>query len=212
MMLPFFTSIACRFGYLDNKEAHLQRIKEVNRHFKWIDFWTRFRRMDLEAQEKFKQMPLAKLKIYFGEKDFAIDFEAYQPVQIRNVVLAEISESFTYNKKVSDRAFFDYLRSQNPYADEVIMVQNGLLTDSTYCNLAFYSADKNRWETPTRPLLAGTQRARLLNNATLHLADIRPGDLLKYQQIAFINAMRPLGVAQAVNDIKWSGAGLILGG
>ena len=64
---------------------------------------------------------------------------------------------------------------------------NGLITDSSTANLLYYNG--NQWLTPTFPLLKGTQRAKLLEQEKIQVADIRPSDLHNFKKVRLINAM-----------------------
>ena len=49
--------------------------------------------------------------------------------------------------------------------DDILIVKNGLLTDTSIANIALY--DGNDWYTPLHPLLKGTKRAELLDKGVL---------------------------------------------
>ena len=49
--------------------------------------------------------------------------------------------------------------------DEVVIVKNGFISDTTISNLAFF--DGSEWHTPNTPLLKGTKRAELLDSGFL---------------------------------------------
>ena len=75
-------------------------------------------------------------------------------------------------------------------ADEIVIVnEEGLLTDSSYTNIAL--RQENRWYTPRVPLLAGVQRAHLIAEGVLTPRDIPLVTLSAYDRIALINAMMP---------------------
>ena len=71
--------------------------------------------------------------------------------------------------------------------DDIIIVRKGLLTDTSYANIAFW--DGHRWITPAEPLLAGTCRARLLDEGWLVEGAIRSKDLPGFSRIRIFNAM-----------------------
>ncbi|WP_309546477.1 aminotransferase class IV [Hoylesella marshii] len=75
--------------------------------------------------------------------------------------------------------------------DDVLIVRNGLLTDTSYTNIALY--DGYQWFTPATPLLEGTMRASLLDSGMLIEKDILLSDLPHYQYIALFNAMIDMG-------------------
>lgn len=76
-------------------------------------------------------------------------------------------------------------------ADEVVIVGNGLLTDTSYSNIALF--DGQRWVTPRQPLLRGTMRQSLLDTGQLVERDIRDDEWGRYEKVSLINAMMPLG-------------------
>ena len=70
------------------------------------------------------------------------------------------ADDFDYSHKFADRSRFDLL-SKNIEADDILIVKNGFLTDTTYANIVFKDKTEH-WFTPSTPLLAGTKRAQLL--------------------------------------------------
>ena len=55
--------------------------------------------------------------------------------------------------------------------DDILIVKNGLLTDTSIANIALY--DGNDWYTPLHPLLKGTKRAELLDKGVLKEKEIK---------------------------------------
>ena len=72
--------------------------------------------------------------------------------------------------------------------DDVIIVRNGLITDSSYANLIFF--DGREWITPKVPLLEGTCRARLLASGKIKTGNIGIKELSAFKGFKLINAMR----------------------
>ncbi|WP_333578016.1 aminotransferase class IV, partial [Leyella stercorea] len=70
-------------------------------------------------------------------------------------------------------------------------VKNGLLTDTSFTNVAVF--DGERWLTPKYPLLLGTKRASLLERQVIKEADISVETLMNAQKVSLINAMIDLG-------------------
>ena len=71
--------------------------------------------------------------------------------------------------------------------EEIIIVKDGLVTDSSYSNLVFRQG--NVWYTPSTYLLNGVKRQRLLQQEFIFEREIRPEDLDKYSKVSLINAM-----------------------
>jgi 4-amino-4-deoxychorismate lyase len=66
-------------------------------------------------------------------------------------------------------------------------VKSGFITDSYSANTVFF--DGAKWWTPNTPLLAGTQRSRLLGEEKIFECTISPEDISKYTLVGLINAM-----------------------
>ena len=92
-----------------------------------------------------------------------------------------------YELKYENRDALNHLVEQKGDADDIIIIQEGLITDTSIANLCFY--DGRKWLTPSKPLLYGTTRQRLLDNKEIHTADILYTDIHKFSKIALMNAM-----------------------
>lgn len=75
-------------------------------------------------------------------------------------------------------------------ADDVLIVKNGCITDTTFSNVALF--DGTQWCTPDTYLLNGTCRQRLIQDGLLVEKRIGPKDLSDYKYIRPINAMLDL--------------------
>ncbi len=107
-------------------------------------------------------------------------------------------ESFKlfYSDKWENRKKINELFAQKGNCDDVLIIKNGWVTDSSYANILFF--DREQWWTPSTPLLAGTQRAKLLEEKRIFERPIRPSDLKKYQSFKLVNAMIPFDLAKII--------------
>ena len=96
-------------------------------------------------------------------------------------------DTIVYDKKYLNRNRLNELYEQRGVCDDVLIVKNGYLSDTTIANIALY--DGKRWVTPTTPLLEGTTRKRLLENGTIIAREIHKEDIKSFQKIALMNAM-----------------------
>lgn len=135
-----------------------------------------------------------KCRVTYGPTIENVEFEEYHVRPVHRLMLVE-ADGLDYRYKYANRQPINDLVAQRGSADDVLMVRNGLLTDTSYANIALF--DGRRWYTPAQPLLEGTQRARLLREGVLHPIDIRPAELQNYTSVRLINAM--LGWEQAIN-------------
>ena len=106
-----------------------------------------------------------------------------------------------YHLKYADRSIFDALLQKRGSADEILIVKNGLITDTSYTNVVLF--DGNQYVTPKSPLLKGTQRAYLLKTGKIIEKEIAVEQLSIYQSVFLINAMMDFSSCPvvAVNSI-----------
>lgn len=93
-----------------------------------------------------------------------------------------------YAHKYQDRSRLEELMAQKEDCDEILIVKNGFITDTSISNVILY--DGKNWYTPDTPLLAGTTRQRLLAENKILPGTIRPRDLGSFLGLKMINAMR----------------------
>ncbi len=168
---------------IKNFKYHLKRVENTFKFFKW-----KFNQKEWEKlKEKFtfKQKPLRVRVTYnqFGIKEIELfdikkrEFKKFKTIDI----------NFNYSFKYKNRKNFENLYQKYPNFDEFILVKNGLITDTTISNLAFFTGKE--WLSPKNPLLKGTVREKLLNEKKIKLTDIHKADLKYFKKIAMINAI-----------------------
>ncbi len=129
-----------------------------------------------------------KCRIIYGKKIGRIDFQPYTARPIQALKLVE-SNSINYALKYADRPAIDALFAQKGCADDILIIKNGLVTDTSYCNVLF---EKNgKWATPDTPLLPGTMRASLLAKGIIIEERIKAADIHRFSRLKLINAMLP---------------------
>ena len=81
---------------------------------------------------------------------------------------------------------FDLYNSKQE-ADDILIVKNGWVTDSSYANLIFKLGDK--WITPASYLLNGTMRQQLIERGEIQCEPISLVDIGKFANVKLINSM-----------------------
>jgi len=130
---------------------------------------------------------IVRCKVVYGPAIVSIDFKPYEKKPIRTLRLVHCCE-IDYHVKFTDRSHLELLFAQRGISDEIIIVKDGWITDTSMSNLIFF--DGEDWITPTAPLLRGTNRERLLSEGKLIERSLRPEDLGNYLGCKLINAMR----------------------
>ena len=77
--------------------------------------------------------------------------------------------------------------AQKENCDDILVVKNGLVTDTSFTNVVFES-DKGLF-TPSTYLLPGTKRQTLLKERVIKEKVIRIEDIEDYRKLYLINAM-----------------------
>lgn len=124
--------------------------------------------------------------IYEDSGILSVDFFSYKKRVIKSFKLI-IDDNIDYSKKYLHREELDKLFAKKNKADEIIIVKDGLVSDTSIANIAILY--ENRWITPKKPLLNGTTRERYLDERKIFEADISIDMLKKASKIALLNAM-----------------------
>lgn len=108
-------------------------------------------------------------------------YRTFQPV---------VCDDIDYDLKYAQREKLNQLLLQKGDCDEIIIIKQGLVTDCSIGNLIFKQG--NQWVTPDTPLLAGTQRQKLLQENKIQTRRIYAEDLATFSEIRLINALNGL--------------------
>ncbi len=131
-----------------------------------------------------------KCRIVYDSDVLLVEFTPYIRREIRTLKLVETElESSAF--KLEDRTGYNAAFASRGDCDDVLLVKNGLLTDSSYSNIALF--DGENWLTPRIPLIYGVNRTELLETGKLVEKDIPVADLKKFQKISLFNAMIEFG-------------------
>lgn len=186
-MCRFIETIRVVDGVPCNLPYHIARVERTCRHF-----WNGGPTIPFEEIVRNVTFPsgVSKLRFVYDENGVHdVSCERYVPRKIENLQLV-YNDDIDYSFKISDRSALNLLK-QRSKADEIIIVRQGMITDTSYTNIVFF--DGNQWFTPSTPLLPGTMRASLLDRHTIRERDIRVDDLPLFRSLALVNAMMPLG-------------------
>ena len=130
---------------------------------------------------------LLKCKIVYND-DEILDV-TFTPNTKKKILTLKIvfDDDIEYKYKYENREQINHLYSKKDIADEIIIVKNNLITDTTIANIAIYFEDS--WFTPKTPLLYGTTRQRYLDMNRVKQKDINLEMFKKAKKIALLNAM-----------------------
>lgn len=130
---------------------------------------------------------LFRCKVIYNEEGINdVQYYKYKKKEIKSFKIV-VDDKIEYSKKYLDRSSIDNLYNKKENADEIIIIKNGFVTDTSIANIAIY--DGSNWITPKKPLLYGTTRARLLEEKMVFEKDINLTMLKEAKKIALMNAM-----------------------
>lgn len=123
--------------------------------------------------------------VYDLEGKISMELLSYQYRDISSFKVV-VSNEISYPLKSVDRVAFETLKSKVS-ADEILIVKNGLLTDTSFSNLVFKKGMD--WFTPTTFLLDGVQRQSLLLQNKIKEIEIGLHNIQDFSHFKLINAM-----------------------
>lgn len=181
-MCLFIESIKYKDGQLFNLNYHQARINRT-----LGEFYPNCS-IDLSSINipKYFGEEIYKLRIIYSEIIEKYEFLPYKIKQINSLKIVQ-SDDLIYDYKYFDRTALSLLLQKRNECDEIIICQNGLITDSSYSNLVFENDGK--LYTPQSPLLKGTKREKLIDEGKLIPKDIEITSILQFRKIHLINSM-----------------------
>jgi len=126
-----------------------------------------------------------------------VEYIEYKKRGIKKLKLI-YDNDISYSFKSTDRGALNRLYDKRQDGDDILIVKDNLLTDTSIANIAFYDGV---WKTPKTPLLKGTTRQRYLDEGKLLEEDIHVGDIKNYSKVALLNAMVDFDIISD-NNIK----------
>lgn len=142
---------------------------------------------------------VVKCRIVYGPSGIGkAEYLPYMPPRIASLLAVEDDE-IEYGYKYCDRTRLTTLHARAAEAgcSDALIVRRGLVTDTTFCNVAFRVSGPlpEVWHTPSEPLLRGTMRERLIRQGTVVPCEIPAAAIHNgtYDRIALFNAMNDFG-------------------
>lgn len=196
-MYLLFESIRFEDGEFYNMDLHQAR---VNRTFSKL--FSGYDPVNLESivREIKPVKGVYKCRISYNHESNVINLLPYSknpPSSLKIVT----HNSIKYDFKYEDRTELDRLYKLRSRKDDILIVKNQLITDTSYGNICL--AKNGKWFTPSQPLLRGTQREYVIREKLVLEKNIFMDDLFSFEQYMVINAMLPFDTkrAEPINQI-----------
>ena len=185
--MEFVETICVEKGCAANLSYHNARMNRTRRDF-YGDSVLKLKLEDWVCAEGYEAC--TRCRVVYGRDIIKVEYFPYLMRNVNSLRLVTCDDA-DYAYKYADRSLLNRLFEQRGDADDVLVVREGLLTDTSIANIALY--DGEQWYTPAVPLLKGTRRQSLLDEGTLTERVIRAEDVHQYQRIRLFNAMIPFG-------------------
>ncbi|MDD4778625.1 MAG: aminotransferase class IV [Fermentimonas sp.] len=178
----FLETICMLNGKVQNLDVHIRRMQRTAEYF-------RFDPPELPDLEELLTPGMDNIKVkcsiqYHNEIN-SISFERYFPKVINSLKLVNASPDYAF--KFSDRRELNDLLNLREECEEVLIVRNGYITDTTFSNVVLQKGEE--FHTPHNPILNGTKRQKLLQEGKISEKIIKKESLKEYSRIYLINAM-----------------------
>ncbi len=183
-MSLLFESIRIENGKFENLVYHEQRMKRSLKALFGVD-----EPFDLEADLLHVPVPdesIYKCRLIYDDERRQLELEEYRPRIVKSLKIVE-HDKINYEFKYTDRKTLNHLFSLREQCDDVLIVKRGLVTDTSYANVAFRKGKE--WFTPWQPLLKGTMRQQLLEYDKIHEEEITLRDIQDFEAVKIFNAM-----------------------
>lgn len=132
---------------------------------------------------------VVKCSIRYSDKVESVNYLPYSPRPIRRLKLVEYDD-INYSRKYADRRALEALREKRGECDDVLIVKNGFVTDTSYSNIVFF--DGSDYFTPNTYLLNGCKRRELLESGRIKQRRITAAGTQDFLCAYMINAMLDL--------------------
>lgn len=181
---PLIESIRCHDGVFPLLYWHQQRLNYTFNAL-WPDAVVPSLHHHLH-QFPIPDKGLFKCRVLYGK---TLGPPTYEPYVLRPPSKLQIVEkpNINYSLKWAARDQLSELLQQAGTCEDVLIVRNGQITDTTYCNIAFLRM--GTWYTPASPLLAGVRRASLIDQGLIRVECINLSQLATYSHFKVFNAM-----------------------
>ena len=182
-MFRFIESIKIEDKKIFLLDYHQKRVNETFAQFgkeNPIDLLKIFKNLEHDEDGLFK------LRIVYDlDRKFSTQFIPYAISEIYDFQLV-VNNTIDYSFKYENRGEIDLMK-QKAKAEEIIIIKNNRITDSSFSNLLFLKS--KTWYTPTSFLLNGVQRQNLLKTKKIKEAEITVQNLNEFSHFQLLNSM-----------------------
>lgn len=194
----FIETIKVKDGIFYNLPLHIARLSRTA-----IQFFGSAPLLELSENmiPEALRVGLVKCRVTYGSQIVSIEFEPYCFRKISSLTLVE-DNAIDYAYKSVDRRLLNELYSRRVSGDDVLIVRNGLITDTSYANVVLRNEDG--FYTPKSYLLGGIKRQYLIEKGVVREVEVNLDNLKSFSKLYLINAMIDLEdeISISISDLK----------
>ena len=144
---------------------------------------------------------LFRCRFLYSDSGFEVSYIPYTKRSITSLQLLE-AHDLKYDLKYANRDALNTLFEQREISDDILIVEDGYIKDTSIANIAFFDGEK--WLTPKEPLLKGTTRKRLLKEKKIFSHPIKVDEISRFKGFALMNAMIGFDIINngIIHDLK----------
>jgi len=140
----------------------------------------------ISLSDRLSEKQAYKCRILYNSKIRNIGIQPYTPKSVSSLKVIT-DNTIEYSYKFADRSNLDKLLAKKGRCNEILIIKNGVITDTSYSNVVLFDG-KDRI-TPKEPLLHGTMRDYLIRQGIIKEDTIKIKNLGDFSMIMLINSM-----------------------
>jgi len=176
----FLETIRAIDGRIYNLDYHQKRYESVMKSLGANDF------KDLKEYILPPHVGTIRCRVVYDKDTLHVEYYEYKKRDISSLKLV-YDDNIEYAKKSTCRDEIDVLFTCREKCDDILIVKDSYITDTSIANIALYK--DGLWFTPSKPLLKGTTRQRLIDDGKIIEKMIKVDELYSYTKVALLNAM-----------------------
>jgi len=184
-MMRFIETIKIENGIAHNLGLHLERASETCFHHFGVRTVLPFEKIINEIRSSHND-GIYKLRIIYTGKIEHYTIEKYEPKIVKTLKVVD-GGNIDYSFKYEDRLALNKLLDLRGGCDDIIIIKDGFVTDTSFSNLVFSNGEQ--LFTPSSFLLNGVKRQQLLRDGKIKEKEIRLEDINNYKSVFMINSM-----------------------
>lgn len=175
--MTYLETIKVLDGEFENLPAHLDRMRRTI---------GRALLPPLVVPDTFSHGRVKCRILYSATQVLSVGYSHYRLPSINSLMPVD-GTGVDYSAKYADRSALDTLMATRGTCDDILIIQSGHVTDTSFCNVVF--ENRHGLFTPATPLLRGTKRQRLIDMGRITEQPITISDIGHYDRLRLVNAM-----------------------